>query len=83
MKKVINQIIGTLLTIAGALSGLYAGGWLMFLKPIMNACQLYDAGTLTSSIIGVTILKCIFAGSVGTTIFVLGYYLGFYFYTKD
>ena len=50
----------------------YVGGWLMFIRPIIEACRHFDAGTLTGVIIGVTILKCIFASTVGIIIFYVG-----------
>lgn len=69
--------------IAGILGAAYVGFWLMFIQPILNACQAFDAGTLTGMVIGVTILKCIFAGSVGMLIFFVSYYIGSYLYFGD
>lgn len=40
---------------------LYVGVWIMFIKSLMNACNMYDAGILTGSYIGFTIFKCIMA----------------------
>lgn len=45
--------------IVGVALGIYAGGWLLFIKPIITVCAAYDAGTLTSSMIGWTIIKCL------------------------
>ena len=36
----------------------------MLIKPILAACAAFDAGTLTATIIGITIIKCLFAGVV-------------------
>ena len=71
-----NKLIGNLLIILGILGGLYVGGWLMFIKPILYACRAFDEGILTGTIVGITILKCIFAGSVGTIIVQIGVRLG-------
>lgn len=45
--------------IVGVALGIYAGGWLLFIKPIITVCAAYDAGTLTGSMIGWTIIKCL------------------------
>ena len=60
-----KEAIGYLLMIIGIAAGLYVGGWLMFIQPILEVCKCFDAGTLTGTIIGVTILKCVFSGAVG------------------
>lgn len=71
-----KEIIGGLLIIAGIVGGLYVGGWLMFIKPIIEACKAFDAGTLTGTIVGFTVLKCIFASFVGSIIARVGLVLG-------
>ena len=71
-----KKIIGSLLMIAGIVGGLYVGGWLMFIQPIIDVCKAFDAGTLTGMIVGVTVLKCIFASVVGTIIAYLGCMIG-------
>ena len=55
--------------IVGAIAALYVSGWLMFIQPIIDACKHFDAGTLTGTIIGATILKCVFAGFVGILVY--------------
>lgn len=45
--------------IVGIALGIYTGGWLLFIKPIIAVCAAYDAGTLTGSMIGWTIIKCL------------------------
>lgn len=82
MKKIkgkICGIIGVILIIAGALGGLYVGGWRMFIQPIIEVCKAFDAGTITGMMIGLTVIKCIFASGVGSLIFIVGYYLGMFF----
>lgn len=80
MKKkkggIIKNIIGNLLIAAGVVGGLYVGGWLMFIQPIIEACKAFDAGTLTGLIVGVTVLKCIFATAVGSIIAYIGVFVG-------
>ena len=71
-----KEAIGYLLMIIGIAAGLYVGGWLMFIQPILEVCKCFDAGTLTGTIIGVTILKCVFSGAVGSIIAWLGVVLG-------
>ena len=71
-----RKVLGGLIAITSILGGIYIGGWLMFIQPIIEFCKAFDAGTLTGLIIGTTILKCIFAGSVGAIIAYLGTLLG-------
>lgn len=73
-----KQIVGILIIIIGAVVGLYVGGWLMFVKPIIAACLAFDAGTLTGLMVGITVLKCIFASCVGSIIFYVGMIIGEY-----
>lgn len=77
MKK-IKVIIGVVSLIAGIFGSLYVGGWCMFIQPIIEACKAFDAGTLTGLMVGATVIKCVFAGCVGSLIFAIGYYLGMF-----
>ena len=65
-------IIGWIVFIASVICGLYVGGWLMFVKPIIEVCTHLDADTLTGTITGIAILKCMFAGTVGLIIAQVG-----------
>lgn len=65
-------IIGWIVLIGSVVGGLYVGGWLMFIQPIIEACKAFDAGTLTGLIVGTTVLKCIFASTVGALIVWIG-----------
>lgn len=80
MKKknsgIVKNMIGNLLIAAGVVGGLYVGGWIMFIQPIIEACKAFDAGTLTGLIVGATVLKCIFASAVGTVIAYIGVFVG-------
>jgi len=71
-----KTILGILLIIAGVVGGLYVGGWLMFIKSILQACQAFDNHTLTATLIGWTVIKCVFASCVGGIIFYIGAFLG-------
>lgn len=71
-----KKIIGVLLMIAGVVGGLYVGGWMLFIQPIIEACQAFDTGTLTGTIVGITVLKCIFASAVGSIIAYVGFLVG-------
>ena len=65
-------IMGWLVLIGSIVGGLYVGGWMMFIQPIIEACKAFDAGTLTGLIVGTTVLKCIFASAVGWIIVWIG-----------
>ena len=78
MKK-FYYYLGWLVVILGAILGIYIGGYLMFIKPIVECLTLFDMGILTGSKIGWTILKCFFAGTIGGLIFAIGYYIGLIF----
>jgi len=69
-------VIGILLMIAGAIGGLYIGGWLMFIQSILGVCQAFDSHTLTGTLIGWVVIKCLFASFVGGLIFWIGVILG-------
>lgn len=70
------KIIGWVIIAASVIAGLYVGGWLMFVQPIMDACRHFDAGTLTGTIVGMTVLKCVFASFVGGLIATVGTTIG-------
>lgn len=74
--RIVRSIIGNLLIAVGVVGGLYVGGWIMFIQPIIEACKAFDAGTLTGLIVGVTVLKCIFATTVGSIIAYIGVFVG-------
>lgn len=74
--RIIKNIIGNLLIAAGVVGGLYVGGYLMFIQPIIETCKAFDTGTLTGLTIGVTVLKCIFAKAVGSIIASIGIFVG-------
>ena len=65
-------IIGWIVLIGSIVLGLYVGGWVMFIQPIIEACKAFDAGTLTGLIVGTTVIKCIFASTIGGLIIWIG-----------
>lgn len=67
-----KKVLGILLILVGILGGLYVGGWLMFIQPIVDCCKAFDLHTLTGLMVGTTVLKCLFASVVGSVIFYLG-----------
>lgn len=69
MKRI---IIGWIVFIGSAAYGVYVGAWLMFIKPIIEACKAFDEGTLTGMLVGTTVLKCLFASLVGWIIVYVG-----------
>ncbi len=71
-----KKLLGWLLIIASVIGGLYVGGWMMFIRPIIEACKAFDAGTLTGTIVGITVLKCLFASTVGVLITYFGTLIG-------
>ena len=74
--KSLKNVIGAILIIVGVISGLYVSIWSMFIQPILDACRAFDAGTLTGTIIGITIIKCIFSSTVGSLIVTIGCKVG-------
>lgn len=56
-----RNFISVLVFVCGLAAACSFGGWVMLIKPILAACAAFDAGTLTATIIGVTIIKCLFA----------------------
>lgn len=58
--------------------GLYVSIWVMLVEPIIYACQCFDAGTLTATIVGITIIKILMSGFVGTLIMLIGFAIAFF-----
>lgn len=50
----------------------------MLVEPIIYACQCFDAGTLTATIIGITIIKILLSGFVGILIMFIGFAIAFF-----
>lgn len=69
-------MFGVTIILGSWIGGAYVGGWLMFIKPIMDCCKAFDAGALTALMVGVSIIKCFFAGAVGGLIAYIGTNIG-------
>ena len=71
MSKV-GKTFGLLVFILSIVFGCYIGGWVMFIRPIIECCKAFDTGLLSGEMIGWTVVKCIFAGLVGSIIIYIG-----------
>ena len=58
--------------------GFYVSIWVMLVEPIIYACQCFDAGTLTATIIGITIIKILLSGFAGILIMLIGFAIAFF-----
>ena len=63
-----KSILAVLVFILGVVLAGYTGGWLLFIKPIIDCCKAFDAGSLTGLMVGITVLKCVFASAVASII---------------
>ena len=68
-----KNIIAIIIIWLGCVLALYVGGWLMFIKSIIDLILGFQAGTLTGSMITFAILKCLFAGITGGVITYAGF----------
>lgn len=71
-----KKIIGYTIIVGSIILGLYVGGWIMFIKPIIDICMAFDSGTLMAIMVGISVIKCIFASAVGGLITYLGMVIG-------
>lgn len=63
-----RTVLAILILMTGVLLACYVGGWVLFIKPILAACAAFDAGTLTATVLGVTVIKCLLASAVASLI---------------
>lgn len=63
-----RTVLAILIFIAGVVLACYVGGWVLFIKPILAACAAFDSGTLTATVIGVTVIKCLLSSAVSGVI---------------
>lgn len=73
--KVLNSL-SWIVTIGSILLGIYIGGWLLFVSPIISLVLGFQAGSLTAGLIGWSIVKIVSAGFVGTIIGYVGFIIG-------
>lgn len=74
----IRDWLGAIVYAISIIIGLYVGIWVMLVEPIIYACQCFDAGTLTETIVGITIIKILMSGFVGTLIMLIGFSIAFF-----
>lgn len=67
-KKGIKVILAVLIFAGGIVAAIYFGLWVMFIKSILTACAAFDAGTLTATLVGWTVIKCLLASAVSSLI---------------
>lgn len=61
VKKIVRTTLGCLFLGAGILGGLYVGLWLTFTQPLLNLCEMYEAGILTFGLV----VRVFFVGILG------------------
>lgn len=71
-----RNIIGKVVASIGIILGVYVGGWLMFIKPILDICYAIDNNNISAMIIGVAIIKCLLASFIGIIIGYVGVLVG-------
>lgn len=71
-----KKLIGVIIIIASIVGGVYLGGWILLVKPLLAACAAFDAGILTRTLVITTIIKCIIASTVETIIVYVGVIIG-------
>lgn len=74
----IRDWLGAIVYAISIIIGFYVGIWVMLVEPIIYACQCFDAGTLTATIVGITIIKILMSGFVGTLIMLIGLAIAFF-----
>lgn len=80
-KNTINNVcdfLGDIVYTISIIIGFYVGIWVMLVEPIIYACQCFDAGTLTATIVGITIIKILLSGFAATLIMLVGFAIAFF-----
>lgn len=68
-----KNIIAIIIIWLGCVLALYVGGWLMFIKSIIDLILGFQAGMVTGSMIALAIIKILFASIVGGIIAYIGF----------
>lgn len=77
MKKYNKQdIVLAVIVIVSIACGLYVGGYLMLILPIVSIAKAIDAGTVTATLIVVNGLNILLSGIVGLIIMFFGTLFG-------
>lgn len=74
----IRDWLGIIVYAISIILGFYVSIWVMLVEPIIYACQCFDAGTLTATIVGITIIKILLSGFVGVFIMLIGFAIAFF-----
>lgn len=74
----IRDWIGAIVYVISIIIGFYVSIWVMLIEPIIYACQCFDAGTLTATIVGITIIKILLSGFAGILIMFVGFAIAFF-----
>ncbi len=68
IKSTISKIMTVAIFIAGVVLSVYIGIYQLFIRAVLNVCAAYDGGALTATLIGISIIKIVFAPFVIITI---------------
>ena len=74
----IRDWLGAIVYVISIIIGFYVSIWVMLIGPIIYACQCFDAGTLTATIVGITIIKILLSGFTGILIMFVGFAIAFF-----
>lgn len=74
----IRDWLGIIVYAISIILGFYVSIWVMLIEPIIYACQCFDAGTLTATIVGITIIKILLSGFAGILIMLVGFAIAFF-----
>lgn len=66
--QMVKVLFAIMIFIGGIILAIYFGLWVMFIKAILTACAAFDAGTLTATLVGWTVIKCLLASTVAGVI---------------
>lgn len=66
--QMVKALFAIMIFIGGIILAIYFGLWVMFIKAILTACAAFDAGTLTATLVGWTVIKCLLASAVSSLI---------------
>ena len=74
----IRDWLGAIVYAISIIIGFYVGIWVMMVEPIIYACQCFDAGTLTATIIGITIIKILLSGFAAILVMLVGFGIAYF-----
>ncbi len=63
MKKGLCRLFAVFFSLLGTVLALYVGGWVLFIHPVHALFLAFSAGTLTRTMLIITIVKIIFAAT--------------------